>query len=101
MEHVAGRTLGDLLRAYRERRELTQEELAGLVQGGITVETISNIERGRTRPHRQTLNKLLDALGLDRPERQPSCRPRRPRCSGASTPRQRWPTCCSARARSR
>jgi len=44
--------LGDLLRDYREQRELTQEALAGLVQGGITIDTISNVERGRTRPRR-------------------------------------------------
>jgi predicted ATPase/DNA-binding XRE family transcriptional regulator len=70
IEHVAAMTLSDLLCTYREQRGLTQEALAGLVQGGITVETISNIERGRTRPHRSTLEKLMDALGLDRPQRQ-------------------------------
>jgi predicted ATPase/transcriptional regulator with XRE-family HTH domain len=64
MEHTSVLSLGDLLRTHREQRGLTQEALAGLVRGGITLETISNIERGRTRPYRHTLNKLMDALGL-------------------------------------
>jgi predicted ATPase/DNA-binding XRE family transcriptional regulator len=69
MEHAAATALGDLLCAYREQRRLTQEELADLVQGGISVETIGNIERGRTRPYSHTLHKLMDALGLDGAER--------------------------------
>jgi predicted ATPase/transcriptional regulator with XRE-family HTH domain len=70
MEHVGATALGDLLRRYREQRGLTQEALEGLVQGGITVKSISNIERGRTRPYWHTLNVLMDALSLSEPERR-------------------------------
>jgi transcriptional regulator with XRE-family HTH domain len=70
MEHVAATALGDLLRTYREQRGLTQAELVALVQGGISVDTISNIERGRTRPQQHTLQQLMDALGLGEPERR-------------------------------
>jgi predicted ATPase/transcriptional regulator with XRE-family HTH domain len=69
MEQMAARALGDLLRASREQRGLTQEALARLVPGGITVETLSNVERGRTRPRRHTLQQVIAALGLDGAER--------------------------------
>jgi transcriptional regulator with XRE-family HTH domain len=68
MEHVAVTGLGDLLRMYREQRGLTQEALA--VQSASTRQMISNIERGQTRPYRHSVEKLMDALGLDRPERR-------------------------------
>jgi predicted ATPase/transcriptional regulator with XRE-family HTH domain len=70
MQHAEATALGDLLRVYREQRGLTQEALVALVQSSITVQTISNVERGRTRPHWHTLNKLMDAMGLDEPERE-------------------------------
>lgn len=60
---------GDLVRVYRERLGLSQEALASRAAGGLSVDTVSNIERGRTRPRRHTLEQLLDVLSLDEGER--------------------------------
>jgi transcriptional regulator with XRE-family HTH domain len=57
--------LGTLLRQHREARGWLQEELAALVEPPVSVNTIGNVERGRTRPHRHTLETLVTALGLD------------------------------------
>ena len=61
--------LGELLRRRRVHQGLTQEELAERAGGGLSVDTISNVERGRTRPHRHTLLALLAALALSGAER--------------------------------
>jgi len=42
--------VGDLLRGHRQRLGLSQEEVAERVVPAVSVATISNIERGRTRP---------------------------------------------------
>jgi predicted ATPase/DNA-binding XRE family transcriptional regulator len=62
--------LGDLLRELRRSSGLSQEELAEKVVDGISVDTISNIERGRVRPRRHTLLSLLDALQAGPQRRQ-------------------------------
>jgi predicted ATPase/transcriptional regulator with XRE-family HTH domain len=56
--------LGDLLRGHRLRRGLTQEELAAAAGGSLSVDTVANVERGRTRPYRHTLQALIGALGV-------------------------------------
>ena len=62
-------TLGALLRGHRERRGLSQEELAALVDPPLSVTTVGNLERGRTRPYRHTLEALCCALALTEEDR--------------------------------
>src|SRR5207249_2106302 len=59
---------GDLLRRYRLAAGLTQEELAERAR--LSPRAISDLERGlRTRPWRDTVQFLADALQLGAPER--------------------------------
>ena len=52
------------LARLRGRRGLTQRQLANLAD--LTIETISDIERGdTTRPQLATIRKLADALEMD------------------------------------
>jgi predicted ATPase len=46
-----------------------QEELAMMVEPAVSRNTVGNVERGRTRPHRHTLDALALALGLDADQR--------------------------------
>ena len=56
-------TFGDLLRRHRDSANLTQEDLAA--RTGLTAQAISLLERGeRRRPHKYTVEKLAEALGL-------------------------------------
>src|SRR5262249_42290922 len=56
-------SFGGLLRAYRRECELRQEELAE--RAGISVYTISNLDRGVAHaPHRDPVDLLPRALGL-------------------------------------
>ena len=58
-----GQEFGILLRACRQTAGLSQEELAE--RSGLSLRSISNLERGRTRwPYRETLHRLADALEL-------------------------------------
>lgn len=61
--------LGGLLRQARRRCGWTQDELAERAGFGLSVDTISNIERGRHRPHRHTVEQLMIALRLTEAER--------------------------------
>jgi non-specific serine/threonine protein kinase len=61
-------TFGDLLRRYRLATGLTQEELAEKAQ--VSQRAISDLERGqRTRPWRDTIQLLAQALHLEGPDR--------------------------------
>lgn len=54
---------GDLLRHYRHAANLTQEQLAELAK--VSARAVSDLERGfRQYPRRDTLQLLVDALGL-------------------------------------
>lgn len=52
--------VGARLRQLRERRFLSQRDLAALA--GVSQTTIVNIESGRNRPHPSTLRRLAAAL---------------------------------------
>src|SRR5947207_11964553 len=68
MEATPSLKFGDLLRRYRLAAGLTQEELAERAQ--VSPRAISDLERGaRSRPWRETIQLLVDALGLAQPER--------------------------------
>ena len=61
-------TIGALVRTYRHRVQLSQEELAE--QSGLSERTIRNLEADRVRvPRPATARLLIAALGLDGPER--------------------------------
>ncbi|MBN1310787.1 MAG: helix-turn-helix transcriptional regulator [Anaerolineae bacterium] len=51
---------GKQLRRIRKRRDLTQEQLAEIVD--VSPEFISNVERGINAPSFETLEKLAEAL---------------------------------------
>src|SRR5579875_2611494 len=55
-------SLGERLRRLRVERGLTQQELAG---DYCSKEYISQIERGRTRPTAETVQRLAERLGVD------------------------------------
>ncbi len=69
MERTDQAALGALVRGHRERQGLSQEGLAERVGASLSVSTIANIERGRTRPYRHTLEALCMALELDAAQR--------------------------------
>lgn len=69
-DHVVGMgRLGGLLRHHRQKRGLLQEDLAALVKPALSINTIGNLERGRARPHRHTLEGLAVALELNAQEK--------------------------------
>jgi transcriptional regulator with XRE-family HTH domain len=53
---------GKRLRQLRRERDLTQEQLAEAI--GVSVEAISNFERGVHAPSFETMEKLVEALGV-------------------------------------
>ena len=55
-------TLGDRIKEVRKKKDLTQEELAELLN--ISVEFISQIERGLKLPSMQVFIKLVEALNV-------------------------------------
>jgi transcriptional regulator with XRE-family HTH domain len=60
---------GDLLRRHRQAAGLTQEELAA--RTGLSVRGLSDLERGaRVTPRKDTVQFLVDALGLVGVERE-------------------------------
>ena len=72
IERELRKRLGGALRAARLAMQLTQDDLASLVE--TDPETISRFERGATLPSLVRLLSLADALGVTIPRRQTSCR---------------------------
>ena len=62
-------SFGALLRAFRDRAYLSQEQLAARAE--LSERTVRNLEAGRVRsPRSDTVRLLADALALTEPERQ-------------------------------
>jgi transcriptional regulator with XRE-family HTH domain len=57
------RSIGLLIKKRRAGLAIDQKELSQIC--GIAVHTLSNIEAGNGNPTVSTLNRLLDALGLE------------------------------------
>jgi len=93
MQAVGPTSFGDLLRQFRFAAGLTQEALAE--RAALSVHGIQKLERGATRPYRDTLQRLTLALQLPphdegrfKAAAQPAPRRKqaRPQPAGASTP---------------
>jgi transcriptional regulator with XRE-family HTH domain len=57
-----GKALGPVLRAVREERGKTREQLA--VDAGLAVGTLAHLELDQSEPGWNTITAILDALGL-------------------------------------
>ena len=69
MERHLRPTVGTLLREWRQRRHLSQLELAGLA--GVSTRHISFIETGRSRPSREMVLHLAEELDVPLRDRNP------------------------------
>jgi len=68
MDAVESKSLGALLRTYRQEAELTQEALAG--KAGLSAKTISLIESDKQdAPRESTIARIMDALPLQGEDR--------------------------------
>ncbi|GAA2907127.1 hypothetical protein GCM10010517_73490 [Streptosporangium fragile] len=79
-----------LLRTHRGRARLTQEDLAERAR--LSVRTVRDLERGRTRyPHRTSVRRLATALGLTGDDRVTfEAAPPRPLGAPAVAPSPEW-----------
>ncbi len=100
---VAGHSFGEQLRDYRLAAALTQAGLAE--RAGISTRAVQDLERGLSQPHRDTLTRLIEALGLVANARRalieaaaPSPRRRTPNPVGQASGTQASPTVVSAPA---
>lgn len=79
MDHV-----GELIRRYRGRSGMTQEELAR--KAGVAASTLIRIESGEAkRPRVGTLSRLSEVLGIRPEELRGETRPEEARPAGART----------------
>lgn len=68
-ESVARPAVGVLLRQWRERRRLSQLDLA--LETGVSTRHLSFVETGRSRPSREMVLRLADQLDVPLRERNP------------------------------
>src|SRR5258708_22851029 len=91
-------SVGDLLRRHRVAAGLTQQDLAE--RAGVSLRGLSDLERGARRaPHRDTVLRLADALGLGQAARSMLLAERLPTARSAKRmrPPQAWPLFTSER----
>lgn len=70
MSEAGGRApVGPLLRGWRERRRLSQLDLA--LEAGVSARHVSFVETGRARPSREMVLRLAEHLGIPLRERNP------------------------------
>jgi transcriptional regulator with XRE-family HTH domain len=62
MATVTSQAIGDLLREWRERRRVTQLELA--LEAGVSARHLSFVETGRSKPGRELLLRVLRRLDV-------------------------------------
>ena len=55
--------IGQIIKERRAQLKLSQQDLAEFAEIGIA--TVKDIERGKANPSLQTLQKLLNVLGLE------------------------------------
>ncbi|MGH8071812.1 MAG: helix-turn-helix domain-containing protein [Candidatus Entotheonellia bacterium] len=61
---VVQQAIGQILRALRQRKGLTQKELASKIQGEVDYSYIGKIERGEQLPSLKMLERLSNALAV-------------------------------------
>lgn len=61
---VVQQAIGQILRALRQRKGLTQKELASKIQGKVDYSYIGKIERGEQLPSLKMLERLSSALAV-------------------------------------
>jgi transcriptional regulator with XRE-family HTH domain len=61
---VVQQAIGQVLRALRQRKGLTQKELASKIQGKVDYSYIGKIERGEQLPSLKMLERLSNALAV-------------------------------------
>jgi transcriptional regulator with XRE-family HTH domain len=64
MVMVVQQAIGQILRALRQRKGLTQKELASKIQGKVDYSYIGKIERGEQLPSLKMLERLSSALAV-------------------------------------
>jgi predicted ATPase/DNA-binding XRE family transcriptional regulator len=89
---TTGAPLGVLVKEARSRRGITQEELAQ--RAGLSVRGVRYLEQGLRRPYKDTIERIVDALGLSPEEGRElalAARPPAAESSGAAAQRSASP----------